>query len=55
MREINQAEMQAVSGGTLCLLSMFSWCKPKARCTPKPKECTPKPKCGTPAPAPVPS
>ena len=56
MREINQFEMEAVSGGTLCLLlSLFSWCKPKASCAPKPKTCTPKPPCGEPAPTPVPS
>lgn len=56
MREINQAEMEAVSGGTLCLLLALFWrCRPKSSCTPKPRECTPKPPCGEPTPAPVPN
>lgn len=41
MRDLSTQEVASVSGGTLCLLSLFL-CKPK--CSPKPK-CPPKPRC----------
>ena len=44
MRDLSTQEVAAVSGGTLCLLSLFK-CKPKKVCAPKPR-CTPKPRCG---------
>lgn len=56
MRDLSTQEVAAVSGGTLCLLSLFKCkpkkvCAPKPRCTPKPvcqpkPRCTPKPRCG---------
>ena len=63
MRTLTQSDLQAVSGGTFCLLSMFMCkpkvvsCHPKPVCEPKPV-CTPRPPCGTPSiptPDPVPA
>ncbi len=58
MRTLSSSELTTVSGGTLCLLSLFMCkpkvvsCKPKPVCKP-PKSC--RPPCGTtPTPEPEP-
>lgn len=48
MRTLNQQEMTAVAGGTLCLIKPLLNCLPKIKitlpkCQPKPPVCAPKP------------
>lgn len=48
MRDLSTVEVNEVSGGTLCLLSLFK-CFSFTKCAPKPR-CAPKPSCSTPTP-----
>jgi len=44
MRDLSTVEINEVSGGTLCLTSLFK-CFSFKKCAPKPRRCAPKPRC----------